>query len=50
MLNKINISHREKILIIYVVLAAITLAVFWQVNQFDFISLDDSDYIINNSH
>jgi protein O-mannosyl-transferase len=50
MLNKINMSPKEQVLIIYVVLAAITLAVFWQVNQFDFISLDDSVYIKENTY
>ena len=49
MLNKINISPKEQILIIYVVLAAITLAVFWQVNQFDFV-FDDVAYVTQNSH
>ena len=50
MLNKINISSSEKILIIYIVLAAITLAVFWQVNQYDFVILDDVFYVTMNSH
>jgi Tfp pilus assembly protein PilF len=49
MLNKINISSREQILIIYIVLATITLAVFWQVNQYDFV-YDDVVYITENSH
>ena len=48
MLNKINISSKEQILIVYVVLAAITLAVFWQVNQYDFIKLDDNIYVTDN--
>jgi len=47
MLNKINISSKEQILIIYIVLAAITLAVFWQVNQYDFV-YDDVVYVIQN--
>ena len=50
MLNKINISSKEQILIIYVVLAAVILAVFWQVNQFDFITLDDPVYVTLNRH
>jgi Tfp pilus assembly protein PilF len=49
MLNKINVSSKEQILIIYIVLAAITLAVFWQVNQYDFV-FDDVVYITENSH
>ena len=47
MLNRINISSKEQILIIYIVLAAITLAVFWQVNQYDFV-YDDVVYVTQN--
>jgi Tfp pilus assembly protein PilF len=50
MLNKINISSKRQILIVYVVLAVVTLAVFWQVNQYDFITFDDHMYITQNSH
>jgi tetratricopeptide (TPR) repeat protein len=50
MLNKINISPRNKILIVYFVLTLATLAVFWQVNQYDFINLDDPVYVTENSH
>ena len=50
MSNKINISSREKILSIYVVLAVVTLAVFWQANQFDFTNIDDNVYVTDNSH
>jgi tetratricopeptide (TPR) repeat protein len=49
MLNNINISSKEQNLIIYIVLAVVTLAVFWQVNQFDFV-FDDRAYITGNSH
>ncbi len=49
MLNKLDISSREQILIVYIVLAVVTLAVFWQVNQFDFV-FDDVVYITENSH
>ena len=41
MLNKININSKKKILIVYVVLTLVTLAVFWQVNQYDFVNFDD---------
>jgi protein O-mannosyl-transferase len=47
MLNRINISSKEQILIIYIVLAAIALAVFWQVNQYDFV-YDDVVYVTQN--
>ncbi|MBN1364055.1 MAG: tetratricopeptide repeat protein [Syntrophaceae bacterium] len=50
MRNKINISYREQILIIYVILAMFSLAVFWQVNQFDFVNIDDGVYITDNIH
>ena len=45
MLNKINISSKKQILIVYIVLAFVTLAVFWQVNQYDFINFDDNVYV-----
>ncbi len=50
MLNRINISSREQTLIFYVFLAMVTVAIFWQVSQYDFIRLDDFEYIVNNSH
>ncbi|MCE5213035.1 MAG: tetratricopeptide repeat protein [Deltaproteobacteria bacterium] len=50
MSKKINISSKEKNLIVYVVLTIVTLAVFWQVNQFDFVNIDDGVYVTENSH
>ena len=50
MLKKINISNRGNVLNIYMVLAALTLAVFWQVDHFDFVDLDDTVYVTENSH
>ena len=50
MLNKINISPDRQKLIVYIVITVVTLAVFWQVNQYDFISFDDNTYVIENSH
>jgi hypothetical protein len=50
MLNKINISPDRQKLIIYIVLTIVTLAVFWQVNQYDFITFDDPAYVTGNSH
>ena len=47
MLNKINVSTKEQALIAYVLLAMITLAVFWQVNQYDFV-FDDTVYVTEN--
>jgi Flp pilus assembly protein TadD len=50
MLNKINISSNRKKLIVYLILTVVTFAVFWQVNQFDFINLDDNVYVTENLH
>jgi hypothetical protein len=50
MLNKININHQKQILFIYIALAVVTLAVFWQVHQYDFINYDDNVYITANDH
>ncbi len=48
MLCKIKMNPAEKVKMAYVVLAAVTLAVFWQVSQFGFINLDDPVYVIKN--
>ncbi|HUN53747.1 MAG TPA: tetratricopeptide repeat protein [Smithella sp.] len=45
MANKINISTRYQILIVYAVLTLAALAVFWQTHQFNFINLDDVGYV-----
>jgi len=50
MFNKINISSQRKILIVYVILTVVTLAVFWQVNQYGFVNFDDYVYVIENDH
>ena len=50
MLNKINISSNRQKLIVYLVLTVVTLAVFWQVNQYDFVNLDDNVNVTENSH
>ena len=50
MLNKIKINPKRTILIVYVVLTLVTLAVFWQVNQYDFVNFDDNMYVTRNSH
>ena len=47
--NKINISTGKQEFIVYVVLAIIALAVFWQANQYDFV-FDDFVYVADNSH
>jgi len=50
MLKIKNIIHSEQKLIVYIVLTLVTLAVFWQVNQFSFVNLDDQAYVEENSH
>ena len=50
MLNKLNINPRKQKLIVYIVLTVVTLAVFWQVNQYDFVNFDDKLYVTENSH
>jgi tetratricopeptide (TPR) repeat protein len=37
-------------LIIYIFLTLATFAVYWQVNQFEFINLDDQVYVTENNH
>jgi hypothetical protein len=50
MLNKINISHDRQKLIVYLILIIVTLAVYWQVDQYDFVNVDDNVYVTENSH
>ncbi len=49
MLNNINISSKKQIMIVYIVLIFATLAVFWQVNKFDFVNIDDNIYVTENN-
>jgi protein O-mannosyl-transferase len=49
MLNKLNINPQKRLLIIYIVLAITTLAVFWQVHPYGFF-FDDAAYVTENSH
>ncbi|MCX5848848.1 MAG: glycosyltransferase family 39 protein, partial [Deltaproteobacteria bacterium] len=50
MLNKENISPGKQKLIIYIVLAVVTFAVFWQVHQYGFVNFDDNTYVTENIH
>src|SRR5208337_4496794 len=50
MLNKLNINPRKQKQIVYIALTVVTLAVFWQVNRYDFINIDDNIYVTGNSH
>jgi regulator of sirC expression with transglutaminase-like and TPR domain len=40
--------ENKRILFIYPLLAAVTLAVFWQLNRCDFINYDDNEYVSEN--
>jgi len=48
MFNKTNINYGKQKLIVYLLLILATLAVYWQVNQFDFINIDDNIYVTEN--
>ncbi len=50
MFNKIHINPDRQKLIAYLVLTVLTFAVYWQVNQFDFVNFDDYHYIKHNIH
>jgi len=48
MLNKLNTGYRRQKFIVYIVLTLAALAVYWQVNQFDFVNFDDYGYAARN--
>jgi len=48
MLNKIDISPKRQILIVYIVLILAIFAVFRQVNQYGFVNVDDPIYVTDN--
>lgn len=48
--DKIDIHLSKQKLFVYAVLAIVTLAVFWQVHQYDFINVDDQAFISDNGH
>jgi tetratricopeptide (TPR) repeat protein len=50
MLNKLNISSGRQKIIIYILLTVATWAVLGQVNQFDFVNIDDDIYVTDNTH
>ena len=43
-------SNKHLVVLIYVALALTTIAVFWQVRNYDFVNYDDLDYITENQH
>jgi len=48
--DKINTSPKIKILLVYAVLTVVTLAVYGQVHQFNFVNFDDNVYVTENHH
>ncbi len=48
--NKSNIHDGKKKLFIYIALAVVMFAVYWQVHQFDFVNIDDNVYVTENIH
>lgn len=50
MLNKLRFHSPNQVLFVYVVLTVATLAVFWQVNGYDFVNFDDDFYVTHNAH
>ena len=48
MLNRLNINSGKQKLIVYIILTLATLAVFWQVNRYDFVKYDDHIYVTEN--
>jgi len=48
MFNKIKLNPKKQILFVYVVLLLVTFAVYWQANQYDFVSFDDNLYVTDN--
>ena len=50
MTNEIHLNPKTKIFVVYCLLATAAIAVFGQLNHFDFINLDDTIYVTENSH
>lgn len=50
MLKKVNLSPDKQKLIVYALLIMVTLSVYGQVHHYDFINVNDDDYLTNNSH
>ncbi|MGD0277968.1 MAG: tetratricopeptide repeat protein [Smithella sp.] len=50
MLNKVSIRPQRQKLIVYIILAVVTLAVYWQVNQYGYVNFDDHVYVLENIH
>jgi len=50
MLNQTIFSPQRQKLILYIALIVVTLAVYWQVNHYDFVNFDDNVYVTENHH
>ena len=46
----VNLSESSRKTLVCLVLSVLTLAVFWQVKDYDFVNLDDKMYILENRH
>jgi protein O-mannosyl-transferase len=49
-MKRLNTSPARQKLIVYLALTIVTFAVFWQVNHYGFIILDDDLYVVKNIH
>jgi protein O-mannosyl-transferase len=49
MSDKQNINFRKQKLTVYILLILVTAGVFWQVNRFDFVNIDDNVYVTENN-
>jgi tetratricopeptide (TPR) repeat protein len=45
-----QLNNRSKALLICILLAAVTLAVYWQAGSYEFIHFDDNVYVFDNPH
>ncbi len=50
MSSSLDTNHSKHKIVICIVLALLTFAVYWQVNQYDFTTLDDDIYVTENGH
>jgi len=48
--QKIRISSNNQTIVIYIILTVAILAIFWQVNHFTFINVDDDVCVTDNHH
>lgn len=49
MLNRLKISPNGQKFVVYIILLLVTLAIYWQVNRYDFI-IEDNNYVTQNNY